>query len=67
MLLRVIPTRPDLPRLRYSRFRTLPRGAWLKAVAVVCGYIDEAFRDQLPNVRENEAMVATSGLRRSIG
>ena len=38
----VIPTRPGLPALKYSRFRTL-RSAWLKAVGVVVGYIDDAF------------------------
>ena len=42
MLLRVIPTRPDLPVLRYAHFRTL-RSTWVKAVGVVVGYIDEAF------------------------
>ena len=46
MLLRVIPTKLGLlPVLKYSRFRTLPRGTWPKAVAVVCDSIDEAFRD----------------------
>ena len=49
MLLRVNPTRPDLPRLAYSRFRTLPRGTWSGAVDVVCGYIDQAF-DDLPAI-----------------
>ena len=44
MLLRVIPTRPDLPRLRYSRFRTLPQGTWPKALGVICGYIDNEFK-----------------------
>ena len=42
MLLRVSPTRPDLPTLKYSRFLTL-RASWIKAVGVVAGYIDEAF------------------------
>jgi hypothetical protein len=42
LVLHVTPTRPDLPSLRYSRFRTL-RSPWLKAVGVVAGYIDEAF------------------------
>ena len=42
MLLRVTPTRPDLPVLRYAHFRTL-RSTWVKAVGVVVGYIDEAF------------------------
>src|SRR4029079_2414836 len=42
MLLRVIPTRPYLPVLRYAHFRTL-RSTWVKAVEVVVGYIDEAF------------------------
>ena len=44
LLLRVTPTRPDLPALRYSRFRTL-RSRWLKAVGVVVGYIDESLND----------------------
>jgi hypothetical protein len=44
ILLRVTPTRPDLPTLRYSRFRTL-RSTWLKAVGVVAGYIDESLDD----------------------
>ena len=42
MLLRVSPTRTDLPTLKYSRFLT-PRASWIKAVGVVAGYIDEAF------------------------
>ena len=42
MLLRVTPTRPYLPALRYAHFRTL-RSTWVKAVDVVVGYIDEAF------------------------
>jgi hypothetical protein len=44
LLLRVTPTRPGLPTLKYSRFWTL-RGSWVKAVGVVVGYIDEAFND----------------------
>ena len=40
MLLRVTPTKPDLPTLKYSRFWTL-RANWTKAVGVVAGYIDE--------------------------
>ena len=44
MLLSVFPTRPNLPTLQYSRFRTL-RGSWIKAVSVVSGYIDEALKD----------------------
>jgi hypothetical protein len=40
MLLRVVPTKPGLPRLTYTSFRTLPRGSWSAAVDVVCGYID---------------------------
>ena len=42
VLLGVTPARPDLPVLKYSRFRTL-RSTWFKAVGVVVGYIDEAF------------------------
>ena len=41
LLLRVTPTRPDLPVLKYSRFRTL-RATWVQAVGVVAKYIDEA-------------------------
>ena len=44
ILLRVTPTRPDLPSLRYSRFRTL-RSTWLKAVGVVAEYIDESLNE----------------------
>ena len=44
ILLRVAPTRPDLPVLRYAHFRTL-QSTWVKAVGVVVGYIDEAFID----------------------
>ena len=42
-LLHVTPTRPDLPALKYSRFRTL-RSSWLKALGVVVSYIDDAFK-----------------------
>ena len=42
MLLHVIPTRPDLPILKHSRFWTL-RAPLVKAVETVCGYIDEAY------------------------
>jgi hypothetical protein len=44
--LRVIPTRPDLPSLEYSRFRSFPRGTWGNAVEVVCGYVDQALGDR---------------------
>jgi hypothetical protein len=44
ILLRVTPTRPDLPTLRYSQFRTL-RSTWLKAVGVVVVYIDESLNE----------------------
>ena len=44
LLLHVTPTRPHLPILRYSRFRTL-RSTWLKAVGVVAGHIDEGFTE----------------------
>ena len=43
MLLRVIPTRPYLPILRYAHFRTLTVDVGVKAVDVVVEYIDEAF------------------------
>ena len=36
ILLRVAPTRPDLPVLRYAHFRTL-QSTWVKAVGVVVG------------------------------
>jgi hypothetical protein len=45
-ILRVIPTRPNLPSLAYSRFRSFPRGTWRKAAEVVCDYVDQALRDQ---------------------
>ena len=52
-ILRVIPTRPDLPSLAYSRFRSFPRGTWRKAAEVVCDYVDQALGDQtsLPHPR----------------
>ena len=59
-LLRVIPTRPDLPRLGYSRFRTLPRGTWPKAVGVVCEYIDKAFRDLASQFPQEESYAGHS-------
>jgi hypothetical protein len=43
LLLRVIPTTPSLTSLTYSRFLSLPRGSWSKALAVVCGHIDEDY------------------------
>ena len=49
MLLSVFPTRPNLPTLKYSRFRTL-RGSWINAVSVVTGYIDEALKDTLLDI-----------------
>jgi hypothetical protein len=52
-ILRVIPTRPNLPRLVYSRFRSFPRCTWRKAAEVVCDYVDQALGDQtsLPHTR----------------
>ena len=47
LLLHVTPTRPQLPVLKYSRFRTL-RSTWSKAVGVVAGYIDEALSETVP-------------------
>ena len=44
ILLRVIPTRPDLPRLECSRFRSLPQGTWPNALRMVCGCIDSGFK-----------------------
>ena len=55
LLLRVTPTRPYLPILKYSRFRTL-RSTWLKAVGVVVGYIDEALKE---TAREGQKKVAS--------
>src|SRR5262245_43331727 len=49
MLLSVFPTRPNLPTLQDSRFRTL-RGSWIRAVSVVTGYIDEALKDTLHDI-----------------
>ena len=43
-LLRVTPTRAGLPRLPWSRFRTL-RASWAKAVRDVTRYIDDALAD----------------------
>ena len=43
-LLRVTPTRAGLPRLSWSRFRTL-RASWAKAVRDVTRYIDDALAD----------------------
>jgi len=45
LLLHVIPLRADLPRLAYSRFRTLPHGTWPKALGVVYSYIDRGFKN----------------------
>ena len=55
LLLHVTPTRPHLPILKYSRFRTL-RSTWLKAVGVVVGYIDEAL---IETGHEGEKKVAS--------
>ena len=54
LLLRVTPTRPGLPILEYSRFRTL-RSTWVNAVGVVVGYIDEAL---IETAHEGEKKVA---------
>lgn len=54
MRLRVTPTRPDLPILEYSRFRTI-HGTWVKAVDAVCGYIDERSEVQPPKPRRKKA------------
>jgi hypothetical protein len=50
MLLRVTRTRPCLPTLTYSRFRTL-RGSWASAVDVVAGYIDEVLSTDQQSTR----------------
>jgi hypothetical protein len=55
LLLRVTPTRPHLPILKYSRFRTL-RSTWVNAVGVVAGYIDEAL---IVTAHEGEKKVAS--------
>ena len=55
LLLRVTPTRPRLPSLKYSRFRTL-RASWVQAVGVVAGYIDEAL---IVTAHEGEKKVAS--------
>ena len=55
LLVRVTPTRPHLPVLKYSRFRTL-RSPWLKAVGVVAGYIDKSF---IETPHEGEKKVAS--------
>ena len=51
IILCVIPTRGNLPNLAYSRFRSLPHGAWPKAVEVVCDYIDEALGNRTSPLR----------------
>lgn len=53
LLLRVIPTGPYLPILKYSRFRTV-RAPWDKAVGVVVGLIDETLREALHQRPANE-------------
>ena len=55
LLLYITPTRPDLPILKYSRFRTL-RSTWVNAVGVVVGYIDEAL---IETAHEGEKKVAS--------
>jgi hypothetical protein len=54
-LLSVFPMRPNLPTLKYSRFRTL-RGSWINAVCVVAGYIDEALKDTLHDIPPEKAL-----------
>jgi hypothetical protein len=57
LLLRVIPTRPDLPILKHSRFWTL-RAPWVKAVETVCSYIDDAYEtsaSQFPPKKDHGA------------
>jgi hypothetical protein len=51
LLLQVIPTRPDLPTLSYSQFKSLPHCTWPKAVEIVCGYIDQDFGDRASPLR----------------
>jgi hypothetical protein len=59
LLLRVTPTRPHLPILKYSRFRTL-RSTWFKALGVVVEYIDEALTEaaHTETAHEGEKKVA---------
>jgi hypothetical protein len=51
---RVTPTRPDLPTLSYSQFRTL-RSTWRNAVDVVVGYIDESLDGTSPSISAKPA------------
>jgi hypothetical protein len=51
IILCVIPTRRNLPSLEYSRFRSLPKGTWPKAVEVVCDHIDQALGYRLSPLR----------------
>jgi hypothetical protein len=55
MLLSVFPTRPNLPTLKFSRFRTV-RGSWIKAVSVVTGYIDEELKDNLHDLPPEKSL-----------
>src|SRR5262245_47347405 len=59
ILLSVFPTRPNLPTLQYSRFRTL-RGSWINAVSVVTGYIDEPLKDTLTTFLQKKPYRSTS-------
>ena len=69
MLLSVFPTRPNLPTLKYSRFRTL-RGSWINAVSVVTGYIDEALKDTLHDIPPEKSLtdhpLRPSGFRQHV-
>jgi hypothetical protein len=58
MLLSVFPTRPNLPTLKFSRFRTV-RGSWIKAVSVVTGYIDEELKDNPTTFLQKKASPIT--------
>jgi hypothetical protein len=59
MLLRVMPTRPDLPILKHSRFWTL-RAPWAKALETVCGFIDDAYGNSAAQFRRKKIMGANS-------
>jgi hypothetical protein len=56
IILCVIATRRNLPRLQYSRFRSLPNCTWSTAIEVVCDYIDEVLGDQTSPLKVEEQL-----------
>jgi hypothetical protein len=66
ILLRVTPTRPDLPTLSYSQFRTL-RATWRNAVGVVVGYIDESLDGTSPSISAKPAFRPAPDRREPMG